>query len=313
MKNCYLRLDESIRFGSVEHFYHFMWGYLLPACFAVLREDLSRKGASAERFVLRSCGPLMDPLIRELFDEMGCDIRIDDKHVLETDTGLDFVTVPRWDVWIDREWEFPANAWYASSPAQSAIIAHIRFLREHLLKLLLMTPSKGSADTETAFLLLKRSPEPDYYNSGGAAEIPSYGVGRRALQSLEQGFDVLNAHGVPCTIFEPGRHCLREQLTAFHQCRGVICIRGAEVANLIWLKPRSKVIIFNPVGNMHPRPPARALVTLFDLDCVEIDVGSDMQPVMDARLVMDLLSSDTRRNGVQDKEHPINIEASARS
>jgi hypothetical protein len=314
MKNYYLRLDESIRLGSVEHFYHFMWGYLLPACFVALRKDHSRTAASDVCFVLRSCGPLMDPLTRELFDELGFNFRIGDKHMLDADGGLDSVTVPRWDVWIEREWDFNDGALYASPPAHAETIEHVRFLRESLLNLLLTVPSKGYADTEHALLLLKRSPEPEYYKPGGAAEIPGYGVGRRALQSLEQGCDVLNAHGIPCTIFEPGRHRLREQVAEFHQCRGIICMRGAEIANLIWLKPRSKVVIFNPGETMHPKPPARALVTLFDLDYVEINVGSDFQPVMDAQLVMDLLLPDRRGNGgAQGKEHPINIEASPRS
>mgnify|MGYP000101976116 CR=1 FL=1 len=47
----------EIGLGSVEHFFHFLWGYLLPALWLIE----ARGGAGP--FWLRHCGPKMTPLI----------------------------------------------------------------------------------------------------------------------------------------------------------------------------------------------------------------------------------------------------------
>lgn len=294
MENCYFRFDEARPFGSAEHFYHFMWGYLLPASFLALSRKNAPAGSLATRYLFRSCGPLMDALIRELFHDLGYHFLIDSQERLDADHGLTVLKVPRWDLWVDTEWTYQGDTLAVFPNTILPVAGQVFFLRASLLAKLLMPATKPHPDIEPAFLLLKRSQQHDYYRPGGPAEIAGYGTGRRELRGLEQACNFLNDQGLPCAIYEPGRYGLREQVNTFHRCRGVIAMRGAEVANLVWMRPGSQVLVINPANIMHPRPPARVLASLFNLEYREIDVGVDMQPLLEAHRLLDCLSLTAR-------------------
>lgn len=57
-----VHLTMRNRGGSVEHFYHYLFGYLIPLCHYLGVHPAGRPGA---RLLLRSCGP-MDRILREL-------------------------------------------------------------------------------------------------------------------------------------------------------------------------------------------------------------------------------------------------------
>jgi hypothetical protein len=69
-----LNYDASVPFGSCEHYYHFLWGYLLPAFHEMIAIESNAEALdSKRRYLLRSCGPLMDPITREAFSLFQCD------------------------------------------------------------------------------------------------------------------------------------------------------------------------------------------------------------------------------------------------
>jgi hypothetical protein len=302
MRNLYLTCDETIPCGSVEHYYHFLWGYLLPTCHYLItraepaltatppwRRWLARLGRQLRhhtgldrRYVFRSCGPLMDPLIAETLSALGRRFSIIDKHLHSGYDGADKVFPARWDVWLHHVWFKLGDA--ANYPGTLLTQPeHFLQVRQHLLDVFLT--DKSRRDTRTAdapYLILKRSAQHAFYERGGKAEIATYGTGRRTLHGLEAAQACLADHGIPCRIFEAGQHSLREQINAFHHCRGIIAMRGAEVANMIWMQPRSQVILHNPAVNMPTGSPARAFASYFDLDYTEIDVGDAMHPTLNA-------------------------------
>ena len=73
-----LHFDNRMDNGSPEHFFHFMWGYLLPAAHETL-ERLSA-GARREKFVFTSCGPKMDRLIAEVAHCLGIRFAIENPN-----------------------------------------------------------------------------------------------------------------------------------------------------------------------------------------------------------------------------------------
>ena len=69
----------------------------------------------------------------------------------------------------------------------------------------------------------------------------------------------MNRKGIPCFIFEPGKHSLQEQIWAFQHCRGIIAIRGAELTNCIWMSNNSQVIVINVLNTKRPKTPIISL------------------------------------------------------
>jgi capsular polysaccharide biosynthesis protein len=86
-------------------------------------------------------------------------------------------------------------------------------------------------------------------------------------------------------VFEPGAHTLEEQIRAFASCRGIIAIRGAELANIVWLSPTSKVIVINAGQFRLSQPPARGLARLLGISYAEIELGEECYPALDDALI----------------------------
>jgi hypothetical protein len=65
-----------------EHFFHFMWGYLLPAASALI--DL-RSGPPSDQcsdeFVFTSCGPVMDAKTAEMARLLGVAAIVEDEEI----------------------------------------------------------------------------------------------------------------------------------------------------------------------------------------------------------------------------------------
>jgi capsular polysaccharide biosynthesis protein len=72
---------------------------------------------------------------------------------------------------------------------------------------------------------------------------------RRSILNIDSLAEELATAGWPVRIYEPGTANLVEQASTFHHCAGVIGIRGAELANIVWMRPGAKVLMLaNPVG-----------------------------------------------------------------
>src|SRR5438093_24212 len=192
-RNYLLAFDGRRGTGVREHFFHFLWGYLLPAAHDIieLQSDCLSHPLENE-FIFVSCGPVMD--------------------------------------------------------------------------------------TKTAELA-------GYAPEGGRAERRTYGTSRRSLLGIEEAAVALSRQSHRVAVFEPGRHTLAEQIRTFRNCKGIIAIRGAELANIVWMNPTSKVIVIN-AGKFHlSAPPAWGLAKLLGIRYIEIDWGEDPYPRLGNELV----------------------------
>jgi len=262
-----MEFDNNIQFGSREHYFHFMWGYLLPAVNLIINDEESKLSVSATRnkYFFRSCGPIMDILLNEflLFHNINYEI-INRDSVNLFDCSRIFV--PRWDVWLIN---LKKHKNIRSLARHGKITPNVRGFRNLMIginvslfprqflssisRLRNRVYSKIDFDSSAIFnkflgkyLLIKRSSQPDYYKRGGNAEIPTYGSNRRKLMGIDEAANELQKNNIPVEVFQPGDHSLEDQILAFKACDGVIGIMGAEFSNLIWMEPNKKVVIFTP-------------------------------------------------------------------
>jgi hypothetical protein len=236
--------------GSKEHFFHFVWGYLLPATREMLR--INEETGRSNSFVMESCGPLMDELTIETAYKLGLDIYCRELSDTEIKDGL---LVERWDrvlrLWTDwyinKEGDMPAHSEQLEMP--TSIMTDIgRFLTDiqTIRNTFLNAAGIRANRIDGEFLILKRSEEPDYYKPGGGAVRLTYGNSRRALTGIDKAVQILNRRGYKVASFEPGRHSLFRQIEVFHNATGIAGIRGAEFAGMIWMRPGAAVIMLEP-------------------------------------------------------------------
>ena len=286
------KFDDRFTLGSCEHFFHFMWGYLLPAVHFVLT-----RVTPGWVYQLVSCGPIMDRVLSEVFDNLRVEYCI--LAGSESTESEHAIFVPRWDMYLLKPMlNEPNPTNHVIKVLLNQLNSHPEIMQEcqHFnLKMAIwrvrfsllykLNINRTAKDFEGKLLVLKRSDEPEFYNKErGNAVIHGYGVSRRALHNPEFVAETINASGLDALLFEPGVHSLAQQMSAFSQCDAIWAIRGAEFANMLWLKPQARVVLVQPEKLTNP-PFQRFLAELLELDFYQIDVCSDF-PVLTKEQIM---------------------------
>jgi hypothetical protein len=241
----YLKYDTHLRYGSNEHYFHFLWGYLLPALHYMLdaKNDQEINNSS---FVFESCGPLMDPVIKEALGIFGLSARIVPKDQFKP-AIQDQVIIPRWDIYLLRDYILnidPSDHPLTNNMKSCVylkgyleISGFTKKFQEDILQMKMafldrIQTSDVIEENEHSFVLT-RSERPKFYSFWGKAERKGYGKSRRSLRDVEDFVDQLNSEGVPISSYEPGGHSLRHQISSFKRARCVIGLKGAEFANML--------------------------------------------------------------------------------
>jgi hypothetical protein len=297
-----LRFDDKVDggdYGSPEHFYHFMWGYLLPAMYEILQR--LGTGERCETFVFTTCGPKMDPLIGEVARYLGIDFAIEDRSLVQENEST--FTVPRWDLYILRPhllrhssneniritrmrdafqrslpevWEIYKLPDFVANLRSQVIRVRDTFLR--CLKRDLRTPKYDGL--RGRYLILRREEAHPFYAEGGGAKILHYGASRRQLRGIDDALRVLEMQGFEVSVLIAGNHDLMGQALAFHHCRGIAMIRGAEIANLIWVRPGTPLLVLTPSNVADFPPPHDMLAELMGVKLTHI-ITEDRNSVLD--------------------------------
>lgn len=241
-----IHFDPIQGFGSREHYFHFLLGYLLPGLYAATARPAGIDRPDGLSFI--SCGPVMDARIREACSllRLGCVIEAGPSEPRPAPSGADHVTADRWDRWLlrGRPDRLRPARWLRDcwdELIRTAVPRAMRIIRDRLLEA--AKPPSGVVEADRPWLLLRRSAEPEFYRPGGPAEIASYGVGRRAIMNIEKLAGELSQAGLPVRIYEPGVADLADQIRTFRDSRGVIGLRGAELANVVWMTSGSHVVM----------------------------------------------------------------------
>ena len=267
---------HDAHWGSADHYWHFMLGYFLPISQGLLKRDRR----DSRPLGIHDCGPIMNRIMVEGLSRFPVIFDFDDSLVFPSPdrravTAAASPVVKRWDVIIRNG---------AGDRVRDMLIE----TRDTLAAMLSPWSCCRRDLSERRYLLLRRSPEPSFYRSGGGAKAPTYGMGRRSFEGIEEGQAQLEALGAPSLIYEAGSHNLACQINHFSRCAGVIGVRGADFANIIWAAPEAKIIMFLSSG-LHEDPPQRALAALLGLDYSEVPHHGEISPVFDVSRVADRL------------------------
>lgn len=257
-----LQFDMSRPYGSAEHYHHFLLGYLLPCVHVIGEMELDRPAKEGGTFVwhLRSCGPVMDKLLDEVLSAMGVRHEVAGRCAR---AGTEVITVPRFDRW------FAGIRWLPARQRSHALCRQMMAAARRCAASL--DGGEPSRTREGSYLIIRRSEQPEYYRRGGPAEIAGYGTARRSLRDIDAVTEQLQRRGIDVEAFEPGQCTLAAQIDAFRRCRGVIAIRGAELANIVWMRPGSEVLMFHP-PMAFARAPEAALAALAGVHLTDMPV-----------------------------------------
>ena len=303
--------DRSLsnRRGSVEHYWHYLLGFLLPLSHALqTRTNL----VDEARLIVPSCGPVMDRCTSQLLEALGCDARIEPLPSLAgrtearsegghagdagdaRDAGTSgahsdgeqpvdvTIALPRWDRAITRPDIDPRVV--------AELLASATSLRE-------LADGHGCCRGEEPggrHLLLARAPSHPFYEAGGGAENPGYGAARRALAGLDECAAALEAQGIPAVVYAPASHSVFCQARTFALAAGWVGLHGAEMVNMVWSDPRSPQIDLRPRGELS-NPQRDVARILRSSGFTEVHIGSDSVVVLDPSLVARLVTEHHER------------------
>lgn len=283
MEYCKLAYDESKPSGPKQNFFHYLWGYLMPAILFI-----HKKGA-ADHYIFHSCGPVMDEmassfmnhlqlkfdiLSQKAFDELqGTAIlldRLDSTLLFARVSPLSANLIPVMGLKEKYEAFKQRIKWLTNRERQKQYANATRSLNEirqlvfNLLEDDLINPTKY----KDKIIILQRAEEPEFYSEKGKSIEKGYGKSRRHLKNVNR-FIELHANYRLIT-YTPGNDNLVEQIKVFSQSAGIIAIRGAEIANLAWVRPGCKIVIFRNQEYPYPSEHIHALSRQFKFQFSEI-------------------------------------------
>jgi hypothetical protein len=221
--------------GSVEHFYHFFFGYLVPLC-----DYLEGADHSAARLLVRSCGP-MDRLLAEL-DVRGLEIvpkslhrrlerkvRADPAGLVIERAGTDLGRAHRAydDALISRATDYLRARWRARIEAYRRELGSVWSARWPRL------------------LVIERG-QPDPFYATRQSERKQAALERRHLPNHAEIVSRVEVALGNCLSRRLEHAQLAEQIALFEAADVVIAQHGAALSNVVWMRPGSAVLEIAP-------------------------------------------------------------------
>jgi hypothetical protein len=254
----YLRAGEAINLavrnmsGSVEHYYHFLLGYLFPL--AIRHAALHSQGFSG-CILVRSCGP-MDRILREV-KFPGVEIISKHEHHLNSSKATLGGLPLRQEIILGMD--FVKGGYPVDLIQHAAKIVQSR-LGDRIPYHGVQTSTLNTAKNRRV-LLINRSINP-FYNSTNA-ERPTSGLQRRSIKNFhEVRRNVETLFGEVRVVVLENR-TLAEQISLFASADLVIAQHGAALANVVWCRPGTRVIEIAPSGyRVQCFPPLSKLLKL---------------------------------------------------
>lgn len=207
--------------GSVEHFYHFLLGYLMPAWTEVQRKDL--------RFVtVRDCGP-MNRWFEPLATRVNLEI-MNVGHVLHSFAGK-----------LQRSVVLPSS----DDPSRF----NSQLIREFALGYLNAAGIEPTKLPPSGVSILERRSSDPFYNASHS-EAPESGAKRRSIPNLVE-LPALLTSVDRYEIFDAADMEIGPQLKYFSQTSTLVGQHGAGLANMIWMPPGGRVFEILPPVPSH--------------------------------------------------------------
>lgn len=226
-QNATTHLTIKNKLGSVEHYYHFLLGFLLP----LVHYRYFERSDLGEIYV-RSCGP-MDPHILSL--------RMPGITILERETHAELSSVNRNDI------EHVSIGGY-DSPLCDFSREILRARNKILLSLGLYAGLDScKSDDHFSLMIINRMPSNPFYHSE-RCEIKTSGSDRRSLPNFDDLVGSIS-HLSPTVVSLEGLS-LEEQIVLFRTHDLIIAQHGAALANLVFCRQGTRIIEICPQENI---------------------------------------------------------------
>lgn len=252
----YISLKRTGNRDFPYEFFHYYWGYLMPSFWVILQKRLHHDRDI--KFVFESFGTILDLKTAELADLFSLDYKIVEPITpISTDQLL---VPPRWDINLQDLQSFKAASLFSMAKRMlkralmyDGVFDEMLFHKMTLQKSILFVRDKvlneirvEETESRPNIKILKRTTPDDVYNQQKIEnEVHRIGTERRSLTNLINGVSWFKQRGQLCEIYQPGNDSLLKQIDEFHNAITVIGIRGAELSNIIWMRPDSKVIVID--------------------------------------------------------------------
>lgn len=225
-------LDIRNNHGSVEHYYHFLLGYLLPLC-----AYAGQNGNDTSILLARACGPL---------SRLVCEVGIPGLVLCErqshaellhrvAELGLQRVEIAGLDLWKE-----PSQ--YDEDRVALVAGQAMRYIEHRLGGEIDALRKKLEAEwTASPRLVVIKREDPDPYYLSDLAEIKGGGARRRTIANMAELSAALVARFEQTKVVSLEHWGLSEQIALFQTADVVVAQHGAALSNLVWMRPHTDV------------------------------------------------------------------------
>ena len=274
------------------NYWHYLIGYLAPVCRA-LEEQRGLVGLETKVIVnLQSCpNAIMDGIAKEILESSQIEL-----NFLSVESGANsslLSMVKRFDTWSFRRFPWrgaplramhiPLRTWLSRwkwrrdppvSPINStSTVVVIPIPLKDFLEWWFNSALPTDPDYRRDIRALKtavshrrsESCSSDYEKKVLIIRRPRTARQTRVLGGDELLKEQLVGLGIPAVIYEPGQHSFRCQVRVFQDAKGIIGLRGAEFANLLWCERPIPIILIQQKAIHKSDPPQSKLGELLDL------------------------------------------------
>ena len=274
------------------NYWHYLIGYLAPVCRA-LEEQRGLVGLETKVIVnLQSCpNAIMDGIAKEILESSQIEL-----NFLAVESGANSSLVSmlkRFDTWSYRRFPWrgaplramhiPLRTWLSRwkwrryppvSPINStSTVVVIPIPSKDSLEWWFNSALPSDPDYRRDIRALKtavsrrrsESCSGEYQKKVLIIRRPRTARQTRVIGGDELLKEQLVGLGIPAVIYEPGQHSFRCQVRVFQDAKGIIGLRGAEFANLLWCERPIPIILIQQKAIHKSDPPQSRLGELLDL------------------------------------------------
>ena len=262
-KSVYIKFNSNREFGSKDHYWHFMLGYILP--FIYKYEKIYKlKKENEIQYIFEDCGPLMNPIIHEIAKLLG----ISEYYISKKKPNDSFhiEIIPRWDIslkfssyYMFNKRKYTTNIVINKKEKANHVFKQLKelkrkgqkaffdfslkeeilFVRKVILNKVILAPQKDQNDI---IIIFERDNMHKYYNKENH-KYHGYGKKRRHLKNVDDFLEIQTEKSKQFELFNAGNVSLKNQIEKVNSSEGIIGIRGAEFLNIMWLKPYKKIVM----------------------------------------------------------------------
>lgn len=272
--------------GRQEGFFHFMWGYCMPAINEIIkREAIPCSGEQRHEYRLLSGEQELNSIFIDIFHRLKIDIEFVEKEVRDKD--INEIMIPRWDLYLIYEAALMnMNLWLLVKNIVKEVIIfrriprtfNFRFQRKEIIRtrnlILKHCLSEGHQknklhpnDGGINYILERSTHKVDDPKKGNSPKD------RRSLLNVGEVISKLEEKSIAVKSYDSGSDHIVRQIQKFNKADVVIAIRGGELANVAWMKEGAKVIVFDPFNQNNNPSLSMPLAKLFKVDYISFREG----------------------------------------